>query len=116
LAPILADRILNQEISEQMTALWAGAVTRHEDDLANLTSQESGELNRMLHVAMPSSETIRATDWGAVVEFSTATGTNQNLPKQMGVDVDYFLGEELKIETRRQSQVHTMLHQNWSCV
>jgi len=46
-----------------MTALWAGAVTRHEDDLANLTSQESGELNRMLHVAMPSSETIRATDW-----------------------------------------------------
>lgn len=99
LAPILADRILNQEIPEPILKLWARAITRHEDTkLGNASPQEAGQLNRMLHVAIPGSESIRPTDLGAVVEYPAANWTNENLLRQMGVTIDQFLGGDLKID------------------
>ncbi len=70
IAPILADRVLNQTSSKEKTELWNKAVTRHDDEkLPNASAIEAGRINRMLHVAVPASETIRPTDWGAVVEL-----------------------------------------------
>src|SRR6266567_2451309 len=99
LSPILADRILNQEITDETRELWSQAVTRYADPaLGNLSAEEAGQVNRMLHVALPGSETIRPTDWGAVVDFPQAQWTDQKLSGQMGITVGQFLGGELKIE------------------
>lgn len=70
LAPILADRVLNQDISQETQEVWGKAVTRHEDKaLEDASSVEAGKINRMLHLAVPGSETLLPTDWGAVVAW-----------------------------------------------
>lgn len=72
LAPILADRIMNQEVTGEMVELWNQAVTQYDDDKLQAASpNEACGINRMLHVAITGSETIRSTDWGAVVELPT---------------------------------------------
>ena len=71
LTPILGDRIQNQTVSAAMKAIWDSAVTKDQDPNLNngLTDIDAGQVNRMLHLALPDSETIRATDWGTVVDF-----------------------------------------------
>ena len=68
LAPILADRILNQGISEAARKIWGSAVTRHQDKtLEEASPMEAGEINRMLHLAVPGAETLLPTDWGPLL-------------------------------------------------
>lgn len=94
LAPILADRIVNQELTAQVSDLWSHAVTRHADpNLGQGGAQEAGRVNRMLHVAVPGSETIRSTDWGAVVNFPQDLWTDENLLRLMDVTLDQLLNE-----------------------
>ena len=64
LAPILADRIVNQQASEAASTLWSKALTWKGGE--RLGPGAPGTVNRMLHVAVPPLETIRPTDWGAV--------------------------------------------------
>lgn len=98
LAPILADRIQNQGPDQAAAALWSAAVTRHGDKaLAKATPQEAGAINRMLHLALPVSEAIKPTDWGAVVEFPVAWWTDQELQARLGVSLGQLLGEEFKL-------------------
>lgn len=98
LAPILADRIVNQEASPSTSELWAKAVTRHLDRPPDpVTPTEAGQINRMLHVALPGPETIRPTDWGAVVEFPSVQWTKAELQRMFGVTRDELLGDEFKI-------------------
>ena len=67
LAPMLTDRVVNQEGLPADTAVWQEALTWEGGE--PLDSTRAGKVNRMLHVAIPPSEKIRPTDWGAVVEF-----------------------------------------------
>lgn len=100
LAPILADRVLNQEVSPETAELWKKAVTRHNDDsLQDASSQVAGCVNRMLHVAVPGSETILATDWGAVVELSEDIWSSDEQMRQVfdGTRIE-LLEEEFKIK------------------
>jgi len=100
LAPILADRVLNQEVSAETAELWKKAVTRHNDDsLKDASNQEAGCVNRMLHVAVPGSETILATDWGAVVELSEDIWNSDDQLRQVfdGTRLE-LLEEEFKIK------------------
>lgn len=70
LAPILSDRVMNQNVADDSVELWKKAVTRHDDaTLVPATPAEAGAINRMLHFAKPGSETIRPIDWGAVVDW-----------------------------------------------
>jgi hypothetical protein len=98
LAPILADRIVNQDVAPKASALWAAAVTRHNDRaLGAATAVEAGQINRMLHVAVPGSETIRVSDWGSVSELPADLWTDDWLRETLGVTVDQFLREEFKL-------------------
>ena len=96
LVPILADRIAHQQASSMASEAWRKALTW--DGGGNLDSAASGKVNRMLHVAVPMSETIRPTDWGTVVEFPAAWWRDDELPKRFGVTLDQFLGGEYKIK------------------
>ena len=98
LAPILADRIINQNVTPRTTQLWAQAVTRAGGaPLPALTPQETGRINRMLHLATPGSETIRTADWGAVVEFPPELWNDPSLQELFGASSEQILGDEFKI-------------------
>ena len=96
LAPILDDRIVNQQASEVASEAWREALTL--DGHGKLDSAASGKINRMLHVAVPPSETIRSTDWGAVVEFPNAWWGDDELPNRLGVTQKQLLDGEYKLK------------------
>ena len=100
LAPILADRIVHQRASETASEVWSSALTWKGQE--KLPPADSGKVNRMLHVAVPPSETIRPVDWGAVVEFPDAWWGDDELPKRFGVTPDQLLGGEYKLESDRE--------------
>lgn len=99
LAPILADRILNQDISEEIRATWKSAVTRHEDKtLEDASPTEAGEINRMLHLAVPGSETLLPTDWGAVVSWPFEWSDDE-LRRLTGLTMKQMLCEEFRLRS-----------------
>ncbi len=59
--------------------------------------REAGQINRMLHVAIPGSETIRPTDWGAVNEFPPDWWNDEALVELFGLNIDQLLREEFKL-------------------
>lgn len=97
LAPILADRIVNQDASEAALTAWREAVTRGDARLDQLDPARAGKVNRMLHVAVPPTETIRSTAWGAVVEFPDAWWDDKEFRCRMGVTPAQILGDEFKL-------------------
>ena len=95
LAPILADRIVNQHCTTADAETWERAV-RAPARGATTTPEQAGTINRMLHLAVPGSEAILATDWGAVVELPFAPD-DAELRRRFGVGKGELLGEEFKI-------------------
>ena len=96
LAPILADRIVNQDVSEAAGVIWGQAVTREGQE--RLDATRAGMVNRMLHVAVPSTETIRPGDWGAVVDFPAAWWNDDEMQQRFGTVAPQLLGGEYKIQ------------------
>lgn len=110
LGPILADRIVNQELGDEARARWDRAVTRYDAvDLPPATAGEAGLVNRMLHLAVPPSETIRPTDWGAVVDFPPADWTDEELRRTLGASRAELLGGEFKISREDRDSCRTTL-------
>ena len=95
LTPILADRIVNQRASEVASQAWQRALTW--EGSGKLNPATSGTVNRMLHVAAPPSETIRSTDWGAVVKFPEAWWGDE-LQNHLGVTQEQLLEDEYKLK------------------
>ena len=96
LAPILDDRIVNQQASKAASEAWQKALTW--DGRGNPDSATSGKINRMLHVAVPPSEAICPTNWGAVVRFPDDWWRNDELCSRFGVTRDWLLGDEYKLK------------------
>ena len=108
LAPILADRIVNQAVSNDSKEAWKQAVTWQGS--GGLDADRAGKVNRMLHVAIPPSEPIRSTDWGAVVEFPAAWwDDNREMKRRFGVKCKQLLGGEYKIEQSDRDRCHPRL-------
>ena len=98
LAPILADRIVNQDLDAATQELWSKAVTRHGDrKLPEAGPAEAGGINRMLHVAIGGAEKVASTDWGAVSEVPAAMWADDALGELLGVGIDQLLRAEFKI-------------------
>lgn len=109
LAPILTDRIMNQKVPHETLELWARAVTHHDDKkLEDASPVEAGQINRMLHLAIPGSETIRPTDWGAVVKWPYAW-TDEELLSKMGLKVGEMLGGQFLIESADRARCRPFL-------
>lgn len=71
LAPLLADRIVNQGDPHGSAALWQQAVTFPQSGGA-LTEIQKASMHSMVHFAFPPAEPLAATDWGAVIPFGPA--------------------------------------------
>jgi hypothetical protein len=98
LAPILVDRIMNQDVPQATKDLWKIAVTRHGDpQLGDASAKEAGQVNRMLHLALPAFETVRATDWGAVVAWPLPW-SDEELAGRMGLSIGQMLGGQFLVE------------------
>jgi hypothetical protein len=97
LVPILADRIVSQNGSDESRKLWGKAVTKHESDGMVPGATGAGEINRMLHLAIPGTQTLSALDWGAVVTFPFEW-SDADLTKRFGVTIADILSDELKIK------------------
>lgn len=99
LAPILADRVVNQSVSHESAELWKLAVTNLGKKSPSLSPEEAGQVNRMLHLAVPDSESIRPSDLGAVVEFPADLWKDHAaFRKVYGLKPDQLLGGEFKID------------------
>ena len=111
LAPILADRIVNQDAPEAALTAWREAVTRGDAELERLDDPaRAGKVNRMLHVAVPPSENVRSTDWGTVVEFpDTWWRDDEELQRLFGVTRKRLLGGEYRIERNHRDQCRPRL-------
>lgn len=68
LAPLLMDRIANQNDDAAKTALWQAAVS-FPDPQAALSADECARVNRMIHCAIPPAEAVMKSDWGAVIRL-----------------------------------------------
>lgn len=109
LAPILVDRIMNQDVPEATKDLWKKAVTRHADPrLEDASHEEAGKINRMLHIALPAFETIRATDWGAVVEWPYEW-TDAGISERMGLTIGQMLGGQFQVERKDRARCRPRL-------
>jgi hypothetical protein len=100
LTPILGDRIQNQTVNAAMKAIWDSAVTKDQDPNLNngLTDIDAGQVNRMLHLALRDSETIRATDWGAVANFPEAWKSDEEMLARYGSTLGDIMGNDFKVK------------------
>lgn len=100
LAPILADRILNQDAPAEVQEVWKKAVTQHEDakKLGPASDQEAGNINRMLHLAIPGAETLLPTDWGAIVKWPLAWN-EEELQRQTGLTIEQMVCGEFGLRS-----------------
>ena len=106
LAPILADRIVNQTVSPADAEIWERAVTWKGKDALN--SKTAGMVNRMLHVAVREPETVQPTDWGAVVEFPNELN-DDTMQSLFGVTLGHLLGQEFKIGRKDRARCRARL-------
>ena len=107
LAPILADRVVNQRTSEVARDVWRDALTWGGDE--PLKGAASGKVNRMLHLAVPPLEIIQPADWGAVVEFPEAWWGDDELRNRFGVTPGEVLESEFKLKPGDRSACRPML-------
>lgn len=100
LAPLLADRVLNQAAAQGADELWRGAVT-FAQGLAPLTDIEKGRMHRMLHVAVPTGEPVARTDWGAVIPLDASQLEDASMLARFGATASDLRQREFKLKADR---------------
>lgn len=107
LAPILADRIVNQDVPDEVVTIWKEAVSGEGGE--QLDATRAAKVNRMLHVAVPTSEAILPTAWGAVVDFPTELWNDDVFKKTFGVTREFLLEKEFKIDSEKHEECRSRL-------
>ena len=107
LAPVLADRITNTKPTERSSLAWQNAVGTF--PTGPWEPNRSGRVNRMLHVALPESEAIHATTWGAVVDFPVEWSDKREVRSLLGVTPKEILGNEFKLSRADRNRCNPML-------
>lgn len=107
LAPLLADRILNQTTDAAAGDLWRNAVT-----FANgpgLTDGQRARMNRLLHLAVPPAETVDRSEWGAVIPFPRRLLTEKSMRKRFGLSAAEIWEQEFRIKAKDHAQLKPVL-------
>jgi hypothetical protein len=94
LAPVLIDRLLNQSIEPGDEELWQSAVKIPAS--GSISVEQRAKLNRMLHLAIPPTEVISKTDWGAALPLSVAQLEDEAMRSMFGATKAEIL-EEFKV-------------------
>jgi hypothetical protein len=84
LTPLLGDRLRNQRSSDADAELWNRAVTKI-DEVQELQEADAARLNTMLHLSRPPNESIRSTDWGAVVGLPEGALSDAAMKARFGI-------------------------------
>jgi len=108
LAPLLADRILNQSDDKVASELWAHAVT-FPADAKDLTDIQKARMHRMLHFALPPAERVASTDWGAVTPLGEAQLADDEMLKRFGITGTQLRQTEFKVKADRINDGHLVL-------
>ena len=101
LVPILADKASSQPVAADGD-MWGKAITKTE--VPPLPPTEAAMINRMLHVALPESETIFANDWGAVVSLPIDWNDEDTVRSRFGVSGADLLATHFRIGADFHSQ------------
>ena len=102
LAPLHADRVINQTVSADSATAWKKAVTLAKNPQIKIKdAAEAGLLNRMLHVASTQAEEILPTSWGAVSDFPKEIWNDEGLEKNFEFALKELLEGELKIKPEK---------------
>ena len=101
LAPILADRVLNQDEPEGSVEVWSRAVTRvGTRDPGPPDEKVKGAINRSLHIAVPASEKIMPDGWGAVCAAPSTIVSDKGLGLLFGLNRKSLLSDEFAVQDR----------------
>lgn len=96
LAPILTDRILNAPERPGTAGIWDAALTAT-GDLPEIGAADVGRMNRMLHVALPTSEPVSSTDWGAALLLPEAAREDSPMRERFGMRYGELLSQIFRI-------------------
>jgi hypothetical protein len=100
LAPLLADRIVNQGDPHGATALWKEAVTFPADG-GSLSEVQKAAMHRMVHFAVPPAEPLVRTDWGAVIPFGPVQRADLQMLARFGTTEAQLRAQEFKLKGTR---------------
>ncbi|MDE0177519.1 MAG: hypothetical protein OXP36_02890 [Gammaproteobacteria bacterium] len=101
LVPILADKVSSQHVAPD-DDVWGNAVTATK--VPPLPRTEAAIVNRMLHVALPESEKILASDWGAVVSLPLDWNDDDAMSMRFGLNGAELFSTHFKVPPGVQSQ------------
>jgi hypothetical protein len=104
LAPLLIDRLLNQPSRPDSKDAWDLALSKCSQNLPKLTQAEAGRVNRMLHIALPRTEVIRPTDWGATVSIPPEWESDTEMTSRFGRTKADLLLEVYKMSSEKQAR------------
>ncbi len=94
IAPILVDKVLNNQTTSDNIQLWNDAITQVNS--ATISDVKSvGKFNKMLHLAVTGHETMGAYDWGAVVEIPSQIFTDDYCRENLGLSSKKELGKQI---------------------
>jgi hypothetical protein len=97
LAPLLADRIVNQGDRHGTAELWKRAVTFQAGSGA-LDENQKATMHRMVHFAVPPAEPVTRTDWGAIIPFGAAQLDDDAMRARYGVTAAQLREKEFKLK------------------
>ena len=97
LAPVLADRIVNQGDPHNSASLWERAVTFPQD--VQLTATQKASMHRVVHFAVPPAEAVERTDWGAVIPFGPEQCEDVAMLARFGATETHLRSQEFKLKT-----------------
>lgn len=97
LAPLLADRIVNQGDRHGTADLWKSAVTFPAGG-GGLDETQKATMHRLVHFAVPPGEPVTRTDWGAVIPFGAAQLNDAAMQSRYGVTAAQLREKEFKLK------------------
>lgn len=99
LAPVLADRIVNQGDPHGSAALWKAATTFPQG--GQLTAAQKARMHRVVHFAVPPAEPVARTDWGAVISFGDVQRADDAMLARFGKTEAALRADEFKLRPSR---------------
>jgi len=108
LAPILADRIMNAPTRPENQEVWTVAITR-QSHLPDIDNEQTGRINRLLHLSVPPAEQINATDWGAVLLLPEEERIEAAMLARFGVKYPELLSQVFHVEREDRSRCTPVL-------
>ncbi len=108
LAPVLADRIVNQGDPYGSAELWRRAVTFPQGG-GQLTATQKARMHRVVHFAVPPAESVARADWGAVIPFGEAQREDAAMLARFGATEAHLRSQEFKLKATRLAEGRLVL-------